>query len=359
VDAVWFVLGLLALLLGAGLLVRGAARLAVSVGVSPLVVGLTIVAFGTSAPELAVSLGSAVRGSQDVAIGNVVGSNICNVLLILGLAALITPLSVTAQIVRQEVPVMIGASALLVWLAADGTLSPAEGGALVALLLVYTTFLILQSRRQTKAAASEYAHELAFRSRWDRHWAVQLAFVAAGLSLLMIGSDWFVSAAVAFARTLGVGELVIGLTIVAIGTSMPELATSVVAACRGERDIAIGNVVGSNVFNLLGCAGASSLASAGGLAIDAELVEFDLWVLLAVAVACWPVFLTGRRIARWEGAFFLFYFAAYTAYVIMKARADEALPSFRWTMLTFVVPLTGVTLFVSLWRAGAARVARP
>lgn len=349
-----FFAGLLALIAGAELLVRGASRLALSFGISPLVVGLTIVAFGTSAPEVAVSVGAALDGRTDIAIGNVVGSNIVNVLLILGLSALITPLVVHAQIVRQEVPIMIGASLLLLVFATDGRVGFWESSFLVTLMLAYTLFLVLQSRRETQTIRDEYAHEVVKASHWDAHWGVQLLLIAAGLGLLVVGSQWLVAAATAFARAMGVSDLVIGLTVVAVGTSLPELATSLMAALRKERDIAVGNVIGSNIFNLLGCLGLTGLVTGNGLPISAGLLNFDLWVMLAAAFACLPVFISGREIARWEGGVFLAYFMAYTAYVVLSAQQHAMLPVFGTAMLSFVLPLTVVTLIVAMLRPASS-----
>ena len=345
-----FIVGLAALVAGASLLVRGASALALSFGVSPLVVGLTIVAFGTSSPEVAVSVGAALEGQTDIAVGNVVGSNIFNVLFILGASALIVPLLVHVQLIRQEVPIMIGTSLLLVALGFDGRLTRLDAALLFGLLVVYTVFLIVQSRRQTQEAVAELTAELPQSAAWDRHWAVQVALVVAGLVLLVLGSDWLVTAAVAFARSLGVSDLVIGLTIVAAGTSMPEVATSITAAIKGERDIAVGNVVGSNTFNILGCLGLAGLVAPSGLPLAPSVLTFDIWVMLAVAIACLPVFFTGREIARWEGAVFLGYYAAYVAYLILAAQQHDALPAFSNVMLVFVIPLTLATLIAVLVR---------
>lgn len=345
-----FIVGLAALVAGASLLVRGASALALSFGVSPLVVGLTIVAFGTSSPEVAVSVGAALEGQTDIAVGNVVGSNIFNVLFILGASALIVPLLVHVQLIRQEVPIMIGASLLLIALGFDGRLTRLDAALLFGLLVVYTVFLIVQSRRQTQEAVAELTAELPQSAAWDRHWAVQVALVVAGLVLLVLGSDWLVTAAVAFARSLGVSDLVIGLTIVAAGTSMPEVATSITAAIKGERDIAVGNVVGSNTFNILGCLGLAGLVAPSGLPLAPSVLTFDIWVMLAVAIACLPVFFTGREIARWEGAVFLGYYAAYVAYLILAAQQHDALPAFSNVMLVFVIPLTLATLIAVLVR---------
>ena len=352
-----FLGGLTLLVIGADILVRGASKLAMSVGISPLVVGLTIVAFGTSAPEVAVSVGAILDGKTDIAIGNVVGSNIFNVLFILGISALITPLVVNIQLIRQEVPIMLGASLLLLALTLDGRLSFLDGGFLFALLLAYTVFLVVQSRRETQAAKDEFAEEIkpAQTGAWDSHWAVQIGLIAAGLVALVFGSDYLVQASVNFAKAMGVSDLVIGLTIVAAGTSMPEVATSITAAIKGERDIAVGNVVGSNTFNILGCLGLSGLVSRDlGLAMAPSLLAFDVWVMLAVALACLPVFMTGREIARWEGGVFLGYYIAYVAYLLLAAQQHDVLPVFSSVMMSFVIPLTVVTLVVVVIRRPSA-----
>ena len=356
-NLLMFIGGLILLVIGANTLVRGASKLAMSFGISPLVVGLTIVAFGTSAPEVAVSVGAVLNGNTDIAIGNVVGSNIFNVLFILGVSALIAPLVVNIQLIRQEVPIMLGASLLLLALSLDGKLSVLDGGFLFALLVAYTVFLVVQSRRETQAAKDEFADEIhpAEAGAWDRHWAVQIGLIAAGLVALVFGSDFLVQASVNFAKAMGVSDLVIGLTIVAAGTSMPEVATSVAAALKGERDIAVGNVVGSSTFNILGCLGLSGLVSGDlGLVLAPSVLTFDIWVMLAVALACLPIFMTGREIARWEGGVFLVYYVAYVTYLILAAQQHDALQAFSGVMLGFVVPLTVVTLVVMLIRRPSA-----
>jgi cation:H+ antiporter len=352
----WFVAGLVALVVGADLLVRGASRLALSFGISPLVVGLTIVAFGTSAPEMAVSVNAVLDGKADLSVGNVVGSNIFNVLFILGASAVITPLIVHVQLIRQEVPIMLGASLLLVALALDGVLSMVDGALLFGLVVAYTVFLIVQSRRESAAVRAQAwpEGEPAPPDTWDSKLPVQLLLIVAGLGGLVLGSEWLVEASVAFAKTLGVSDLVIGLTIVAAGTSLPEVATSITAAIKGERDIAVGNVVGSNTFNILACLGLSSLVSGStGVPVAPSVLAFDIWVMLAVALACLPVFVTAREIARWEGAVFLLYYTAYVAYLILAAQKHAALAPFSTVMMSFVVPLTVVTLVISLLRKPA------
>jgi cation:H+ antiporter len=355
-NILMFLGGLSLLVIGANALVRGASKLAMSLGISPLVVGLTIVAFGTSAPEVAVSVGAVLDGKTDIAIGNVVGSNIFNVLFILGISALIAPLVVNIQLIRQEVPIMLGASLLLLALSLDGRLDLLDGGFLFALMVAYTVFLVVQSRRETQAAKDEFAQEIQppQAGAWDSHWGAQMGLIAVGLVALVFGSDYLVQASVNFAKAMGVSDLVIGLTIVAAGTSMPEVATSIAAALKGERDIAVGNVVGSNTFNILGCLGLAGLASGNvGLAMAPSLLAFDIWVMLAVALACLPVFMTGREIARWEGGVFLGYYSAYVTYLILAAQQHDALQAFSAVMLSFVVPLTVVTLVAVMIRRPA------
>ncbi len=350
-----FVAGLALLVLGAEWLVKGASRLAAALGISPLVIGLTVVAYGTSAPELAVSIKSAWAGQPDLALGNVVGSNIFNVLFILGVSALVAPLVVSSQLVRLDVPVMIGLSGLTLLMARDGSIGRLDGALLFAGAIAYTVFQVRQSRKESAAVRDEYAQEY---GRKRSSTAANLAFVGAGLVLLVLGSRWLVNGAVAFAQAFGVSELVIGLTIVAAGTSLPEVATSILAALRGERDIAVGNVVGSNLFNILSVLGLSALVSPAGLPAASALLRFDLPVMIAVAVACLPVFASGSVIARWEGALFFLYYAAYTAYVVLAAQQHDALPAFSAAMQAFVLPLTAVTLAVVGWRAWRERGSR-
>jgi len=345
-----FFLGLGALVLGAELLVRGASRLAATMGVSPLVVGLTVVAYGTSAPEVAVSVNAVLSGNTDLAVGNVVGSNIFNILFILGLSALITPLLVNAQIIRQEIPVLIFASLLLLGLSANGRIGFLEAGILLVALAAYTVFLILQSRKETQATRDEYSVRNQRESRWDRPVYVQVLLIFAGLALLVQGSEWLVDAAVIFAKQLGVSDIVVGLTIVAAGTSMPEVATSITAAVKKERDIAVGNVVGSNTFNILGGLGITGVMAPAGITVPASVMNFDLWVMLAVSFACIPIFLSGREIARWEGGVFLGYYIAYVGYLILASQEHDALGAFSTMMMLFVIPLTVITLVVMMFR---------
>lgn len=351
IQALFFFGGLALLVLGADLLVRGASRMAVTFGISPLVVGLTVVAFGTSAPEVAVSVSAVTAGNADLAVGNAVGSNTFNVLVVLGLSALVVPLAVGRQILRQDVPLMIAAGALLLLMSLDGTIGWIDSSVLCLLLVGYTAFVVRQSRAAPQAAEDDDAPVAV---PWLRARSTQLLAVLAGLGLLVIGSDAMVDSAVFFARTFGVSDVVIGLTIVAAGTSLPELATSVRAAMQGQRDMAVGNVVGSCLFNILGVVGVSGLvaafSAAGTLVVPPSVLHFDLWVMLAALVACLPVFLTGREIARWEGLLLLAYYGVYTTYLVMQSKHHDALPELSFVMLAFVIPLTVLTLTVSVWR---------
>jgi cation:H+ antiporter len=342
---VLFLLGVALLIIGAELLVRGASRLAGAFGVSPLVIGLTVVALGTSAPELAVTMRAAFSGQADIGVGNIIGSNICNTLMIIGAAALVAPLVVSEQLVRMDVPIMILASVVLLVVAADGEISRADGGLLFSALVVYTFVLIRQSRRQTAAARARTGTPGPYAPRFA--WLAHLALVSVGLTLLILGSRWLVEGAVTIAELFGVSQLVIGLTVVAIGTSMPEVATSVMAGMRGEREIAVGNVVGSNLYNILAVLGLSSLLSPVGIAVASAAINFDMPVMVAAAAACLPIFF-GGRIGRWEGLLFLCYYVAYVLYLILRAAQHDALPAYSMVMGSFVLPLTVVSLVLIL-----------
>jgi cation:H+ antiporter len=306
---------------------------------------------------MAVSVQAAWSGQTDIAVGNAVGSNIFNVLFILGLSALVAPLVVSEQLVRKEVPIMIGAAAFLYLIALGGEISRAEGAVLFSGVVVYTVYLIVQARREAATASPDYEREFGEARRRGPHWAAQLVLVAAGLALLVLGSGWLVDGAVTTARLLGLSELVIGLTIVAAGTSLPEVAASIIATLKGERDIAVGNVVGSNIFNILAVLGLSALVSPAGLEVAPALIRFDLPVMIVVFIACLPIFLTDYRIARWEGAVFLAFYVCYAVYLVLNATGHAVLPAFSAAMLFFALPLTALTLVVVTIRH--LRQARP
>jgi cation:H+ antiporter len=390
------VAGLILLVAGGELLVRGASSVAVAFGISPLVIGLTVVAFGTSSPEMAVSIQAGLAGNPDIAVGNVVGSNIFNVLFILGICALMLPLLVSLPLVRREVPIMIGVSILLLLLSLDGRVGPLDGALLFAGIVIYTIWSVAQSRKETAvnkaavetttvdtivgksplwlggAVAALALTAIGYVLGWFNLVVVsfiatgaglflagslfgkggttrggdiahQVGFIAAGLGILVLGASYLIDSSTAIARSLGVSDLIIGLTIVAAGTSLPEVATSIIATIRKERDIAIGNVVGSNIFNILGILGLSAMVTPGGLNVNPLMISFDMPIMIAVAVACLPIFFTGFTIARWEGILFLGSYTAYTLFLILVATNNPALETFTNAMV-LVLPLIAVTL---------------
>jgi cation:H+ antiporter len=256
------------------------------------------------------------------------------------------PLTVSQQLIRIDVPLMIGVSVGVWLLAWDGALNRFDGALLLGGLVVYTAFLIYYGRRK-KEPSPEQEEVPDAGPTWRR----DLLLVAGGLALLVLGSRWLVDGAVTIAQWLGVSEVVIGLTVIAAGTSMPEVVTSVVASLRGERDIAVGNVVGSNLFNLMSVLGLAALVAPDTVPIPSSVVAFDLPVMIAVAFVCLPIFFTGGRISRWEGGLLLAYFIAYTTYLVLATSHHDALPEFSAVMLDFVLPLTGLTLLVVTMQA--------
>ena len=363
-DYLLLAIGLVLLVVGADGLVKGAARLAASIGIPSLVIGLTVVAFGTSAPELAVSIRSALAGQSEMAIANVVGSNIFNVLFILGLAAIITPLAISRQLIRQDVPLMVLASMLVFYMIRDGVLSRLDAGILVVLLLAYTVFLFVQGKRTeaterasgannsvapsaSDAASTEQDDEVDALIRGTHPTWQNLLWIVGGLACLVAGANLLVNSAVNIARAFAVSEAVIGLTIVAVGTSLPEVMTSIVASIKGQRDIAVGNVVGSNIFNLLAVLGVSGVLSCNGLAGNEQLVQQDFPVMLAVALLCVPLFFTGAILSRIEGALFFILYLAYTLFLIGGALHAPWLVSVQGIIVYALIPLTVVVVIGS------------
>ncbi|HML94569.1 MAG TPA: calcium/sodium antiporter [Thermodesulfobacteriota bacterium] len=344
-----FILGFVLLVGGAEALVRGASRLAAIAGMPPLIIGLTVVAFGTSSPEAAVSFSASLNRQGDIALGNVVGSNIFNVLFILGISAIIVPLFVSRQLIRLDVPIMIGSAALAFVLSLDGRIGLVDGIALFACIVAYVVFLIRQARKEKIPPGDEFEKE--YGDGKKKSVVEDIVFIAAGLGLLILGSKWLVEGAIYIATNLGVSELVIGLTVIAAGTSLPEVATSIIASIRGERDIAVGNVVGSNIFNILFMLGVSGILAPGGVPIPESVLKFDMPVMLAVCVACMPIFFTGNLIARWEGAVFFLYYIAYTVYLVLDASGYHLRDGFGRAMLWYVMPITALTLLIFAARA--------
>lgn len=312
-DWILLALGLAVLLAGAEMLVRGASRLALAAGLSPLVTGLTVVALGTSAPELFVSVGAGLEGRFALAAGNVLGSNIFNVFAVLGISALIAPLAVEREVIRFDVPVMIAAS-LGCWLAlADDVLTPWECALFLAGMGAYMVILVRRSLQGPGALPEMVLETAPPPPRGARVLALAGAMAAGGIALLGLGADTFVGAAAALAAGMGVSEALIGATVAAAGTSLPELATSALAAFKGERDLAVGNVVGSNLFNILVVLAAAGLVAPAGTAVLPLQASFDLPVMATAALVCLPVFVTGAAITRVEGFVFCLYFVAYLA----------------------------------------------
>lgn len=334
----WFIIGLVALIGGAELLVRSASRLAVTAGISKLVIGLTVVAFGTSAPELAVSIQAGVSGQTDIMIGNIVGSNLTNILLILGLSALIVPLKVHKTLIKIDLPFLIAITILVYVLGLNGFFTIWECLLLTVILIVYLFYLFRQKGDVDIPLADE---EDAKKHSVPR----DLMLLGIGFAGLILGARWIVSSAIIFAEMAGVSELVIGLTVVAIGTSLPEIVISLLAAFKGEKDIAVGNIVGSNILNFLAVLGVSGMFIPEAIPVQQSLLDVDLILLIGATILCFPIFFTGRRIVRWEGLVFLLLYIAYLLYQFLIASDHEVLEVFISLMLYFVFPM--ILLLVS------------
>jgi cation:H+ antiporter len=350
-----FAAGFVVLILGAELLVRGASSLAVAAGISTLVVGLTVVAYGTSAPEVAVTVLAMFDQppQPDIAIGNVVGSNISNVLLVLGLSAAAAPLLVSRRLLTTSLLLMIFSSVLLWGLSLDGQIGRWEGAGLALGALAFTVVSIHRSRRATLSARKSGDAPAHHAHGWRLVGSVvlNLSLILGGLLLLALGAHWLIEGAVKIAELFQVSELVIGLTIVAVGTSLPEIATSLVASLRGQRDIAVGNVVGSNIFNVLLVVGICALASPIPVAVSEKAVRLDIPIMVAVAVACWPVFYTGYSIDRWEGVSFLSLYVAYLVFLYFQATEHWALRGYTTVMqcVLAAIALIMVILSIRFW----------
>ncbi|WP_321836541.1 calcium/sodium antiporter [Pseudomonas kulmbachensis] len=335
--------GLVLLIAGAELLVRCAVRIAANMKVRPLLIGLTVVALGSSAPQMTVSLQAAFNDTADIAVGSVIGSNIFNILVTLGLSALIIPLRVSRQLVRLDIPLMILASGLVFALALNKQLDRLDGVVLLGGLLIYLALLLRQSRHSGHHHAS---HDLPRTS-----WLHNLLLMLAALGLLGLAGHLLLGAAVTLATELGLSERIIGLTIIAVSTSLPELATSLIAAFRGQREIAVGNVIGSNVFNLLGVLGLTALVAPTPLSVSPNALAFDLPVMLGVAALCLPVFYTGYRVTRVEGVLFLGLYLAYGLHVVSFTTGMPLAGKLEHLMLFFILPALLLFLLFSTLRA--------
>lgn len=319
-------LGLVCLVAGAELLVRGAASIAGRFGIAPVIIGLTVVAFGTSAPELAVSVSAGFAGDGEVAFGNVAGSNIANILLILGSSAVVGGLVVSQRIIRLDIPLLVAASVVTLLLSLDNEIGRVDGVILFAGIIAYTTWLIRVARNERPEVLDEYddaVDELEV-DVIDKPLPVQVALLVVGLGVLVVGSQLLVGSATDIAEELGVSDLVIGLTVVAIGTSLPELATSLLAAMRGQRDIAVGNVVGSNLFNLLCVLGATGIVSPDPIPVADSSLRVDFPVVLAATIVLVPIVWKGFRIERWEGFVLVGFYALYVLFLVLDANDSGA-----------------------------------
>lgn len=315
----WGGLGLVLLVVGAEMVVRGGMHVASRLGVSPLVIGLTVVALGTSSPELAVGINAALLGQGELAVGNIAGTNMVNILLILGLSALLKPLEIRVQTIRLDLPVIVIASLMLLLLAWDGNLSRTDGAILTLAGLAYTGALLHMARHESRAVEEIFAGELAAKPDPTPvpEMLLSLGGLALGLAVIVGGSELLVGSAVSLARQWGVSEAFIGLTIVAIGTSSPELVTTIVSTMRNARDIAIGNLLGSSAYNILIILGITCLVPDGGIAVGRVLIAVDITLMTAVALLCIPVFISGSKISRLEGGLFVLAYGVYLTYLIV------------------------------------------
>jgi cation:H+ antiporter len=315
----WFALGLGTLVVGAEVMVRGSVEVAARLGISPIVIGLTVVSIGTSMPELAIGVTSTREGSGELAVGNIAGTNVVNLLLILGLSALMVPLAMQTRTLRFELPVMAGAAVAMWVLTADGSLSRVDGALLVIGAVCYIVALIGVTRRESRAVLGEFADAIPAvepAPSGRRPTAVYVAMMLVGIAIVVLGAEWLVDGAVGMAQGLGVSDALIGLTVVAIGTSAPELVTTVVSTIRGDRDVAIGNLMGSSIFNILLILGITALVPAHGLALPDSLVRIDIPIMVAVALLCIPIFISGRRVSRVEGGAMVAAYLVYLGYLL-------------------------------------------
>lgn len=358
----FFIVGLVLLIYGAQHLINGASRLATLFGIPPLLVGLTIVAFGTSAPELAASLQASYRGNPGIALGNVVGSNIFNVLCVLGVTAIIAPIAVNSQVIKRDLPIMIGLSVLMWVLSLDNMLGRIDGIILVCLFIGYLVFIFRATEdkssflpdnddrpRESKETVTPQ------RTGLLRKTLENSVLIIVGLAMLVLGARWLVESSVELARALNVSELIIGLTVIAIGTSLPELSTSIIAGMRGKGDIAVGNVIGSSIFNIVTVIGGTAAISPNGIKVVDGALGFDFPIMLGVAVMTIPIFYTGLRISRLEGSLFLAYYVLYAVGLFLIVKNHENLSTYAKVIFWFVIPLTVLTLGFFFVRALIAR----
>lgn len=347
-----FILGLAVLIGGAELFLKAVDKFGAAWSVSPVVMGLTVVAFATGAPELAISLQAAIDGKPDLVLGNILGSNVANILLILGIAGLVQPLKITNRIIKVDVPMVIIASTLLFVLAIDGLLSPLDGGIIFGGLILYSIFMYFQIRKDRKNnKKNNKLNGLAEQPDLDEpvtsfFYGKYILLLLAGLVFIVMGSRWMVASAVEIAGVLGISELIIGLTIVSIGTSLPEVATSVAAVRRGDSDTAVANVMGSNLYNILLTLSLTVLIAPGAIDVSQEAINLDLPIMVIVAIACLPLFWPGKELGRKEAFGFLFYYGAYMTYLVLLAIQHPLKETMETVMVWGIFPLTALLIIL-------------
>ena len=336
-----FILGLAVLIGGAELFLRAVDKFGAAWSVSPVVMGLTVVAFATGAPELAISLQAAIDGKPDLVLGNILGSNVANILLILGIAGLVHPLKITNRIIKVDVPMVIMASTLLFILAIDGLLSPLDGGIIFIGLILYSIFMYYQIKKDRKQNKRKKSEEVKLDEPvTPQFYGKYILLLLGGLVFIVLGSRWMVASAVEIAGILGISELIIGLTIVSIGTSLPEVATSVSAVRHGDSDTAVANVMGSNLYNILLTLSLTVLIAPGAIDVSQEAINLDLPIMLIVAIACLPLFWPGKELGRKEAIGFLFYYVAYMTYLVFLAMEHPFKETMEVIMVWGIFPIT-------------------
>ncbi|SMO53814.1 calcium/sodium antiporter [Gracilimonas mengyeensis] len=348
-SIVFFIIGLVLLITGAELFLNSVDKFGIAWRISPLIMGLTVVAFATGAPELAISLQAAADGQPDLVLGNIIGSNISNILLILGITGVLAPLAITNKVIKRDIPMVLAASVLMYVLAMDGWLTPLDGFIILAALVAYSMFIYFQiksdRKKNTGEDLSNAAQEILKGSpTW--FYTKYLFLLLGGLVMIVAGSRLMVDAAVTIAEVLGVSELIIGLTIVSIGTSLPEVATSLSAARKGDSDTAIANVLGSNLYNILLTLGLTIVIAPGALSVSAEAIRFDMPVMIIVVVACLPLFWPGKELGRAEATGFLLYYASYLGYLVLLAMGHAVVDTFELVMIWGIIPLTILLIIV-------------
>ena len=346
-----FTAGLMALIGGAELFLKAVDHFGLKWGISPLIMGLTVVALATGAPELAISIKAATSGNADLVLGNIIGSNIANILLILGISSLISTLRTTKNVVRIDVPIVIAVSIVLFYLAIDGTLTKLDGVVLIAGFLVYSIFTYYQIRKsrivEDRDQIFEYEKSLEELDKGTKFHIKNGGILLLGLVFIVLGSNWMVESAVTIATLLGISELVIGLTIVSIGTSLPEVATSMAAARKGNADVAVANVLGSNLYNVLLTLGLTLIIAPNVLEVSEAAISLDLPFMVIVSMICIPIFMAGYKITRLDGAIFLFYYTSYLTYLVLDAVGSPLKSHLEEVKIWVTIP---ATLLYIVWR---------